>query len=87
MQDNVIKKPTSQKTGDDPAFDPENGQEESSQVLLTGEATVVLDRKSRIMGSNETARRLFGQEMMPGEPFLLEHLHPGTLFNRSPICP
>ena len=81
MQSNIIKKPTSEQT--DPAFDPENGAEESSQILLTGEATVVLDRKSRIMGSNETARRLFSQEMMPGEPFLLEHLIQGPYLTEA----
>jgi PAS domain S-box-containing protein len=49
-----------------------NGFEDKSQILLAGEATVVLDQKSRIMGSNETARHLFGQELLPGEPFVLD---------------
>jgi PAS domain S-box-containing protein len=48
-----------------------------SPILLTGEAAIVLDRKSRIMGSNETARHLFGHEMLPGELFLLENLLQG----------
>jgi PAS domain S-box-containing protein len=55
----------------------EDGLEARSQILLAGEATIVLDRKSRIMGSNETARHLFGHELSPGEPFLLEDLIQG----------
>jgi PAS domain S-box-containing protein len=55
----------------------EDGFDTRSPILLAGEATIVLDRKSRIMGSNETARHLFGHEMVPGEPFLLEDLIQG----------
>lgn len=54
-----------------------NDLNEKSQILLSGEATVVLDRQSRIMGSNETARRLFGHELLPGDPFALETLLQG----------
>lgn len=54
-----------------------NDMDEKSQILLSGEATVVLDRQSRIMGSNETARRLFGHELLPGDPFSLETLLQG----------
>lgn len=77
MQDNDIKKPTSNLHLEEPASESEEDLEARSQILLAGEATVVLDRKSRIMGSNETARRLFGQEMLPGEPFLLENILQG----------
>src|SRR4030042_4610314 len=72
MKNNDFIKPPPKQTEDNLESELENGFEVSSQVLLAGEATVVLDRKSRIMGSNETARRLFSQEMMPGEHFLLE---------------
>jgi PAS domain S-box-containing protein len=57
--------------------DLENEIEDSSQILLAGEATVVLDRKSKIMGSNETARRLFGQDLQAGDTLLLETLIQG----------
>ncbi|HMK65395.1 MAG TPA: sigma 54-interacting transcriptional regulator [Thermodesulfobacteriota bacterium] len=50
-----------------------NRDREDSPILLAGEATVVLDLKSRIMGANETARRLFGSELSPGENFSLEN--------------
>lgn len=51
--------------------------EEGSPILLTGEATIILDRKMRIMASNETARRLFGQELAAGENLSLEDLIQG----------
>ena len=72
MKNNDFIKPPPKQSEGNLESELENGFEVSSQVLLAGEATVVLDRKSRIMGSNETARRLFSQEMMPGEHFLLE---------------
>lgn len=50
---------------------------EGSPILIAGEATVVLDRKFRIMGSNEAARRLFGQDLGVGETLLLEDLIQG----------
>lgn len=43
--------------------------EANAPVLLAGEASVVLDQKLRIMGSNEAARHLFRSELSPGEPF------------------
>ena len=73
----MVEKPADEKIGTEQSNDLGNDSEERSQVLLAGEATVVLDQKSRIMGSNETARRLFGHEMLPGEPFVLENLLQG----------
>jgi PAS domain S-box-containing protein len=72
-----MKSPKFEKTGDEieSSAKPdefENNHQEKSQVLLAGEAAVILDRKLKIMGSNETARRLFGQDLVPGEPFKLE---------------
>src|SRR4030043_298711 len=70
MKNNDFIKPPPNQTEDNLESELENGFEVSSQILLAGEATVVLDRKSRIMGSNETARRLFSQEMMPGKQLI-----------------
>jgi PAS domain S-box-containing protein len=50
---------------------------ENSQILLAGEATIVLNLKSRIMGSNDTARRLFGKELVAGESFFLDAIIQG----------
>jgi PAS domain S-box-containing protein len=52
-------------------------ERDDSPILLAGEATVVLDLKSRIMGANETARHLFGQNLPPGEHFSLNNLIQG----------
>ena len=83
MNDKNLKKPFPEQTEEEPASDQENVTEESSQILLAGEATVVLDRKSRIMGFNETARHLFSQEMLPGEPFLLENFLQGPYLTEA----
>ncbi|MGC1401375.1 MAG: sigma 54-interacting transcriptional regulator [Thermodesulfobacteriota bacterium] len=77
MMSRTVEKPVAEKIDAEQPNDLGNDSGERSQVLLAGEGTVVLDRKSRIMGSNETARRLFGHEMLPGEPFLLENLLQG----------
>lgn len=61
----------------EPAPASENTPGKGSQILLAGEATVVLDRKLRIMGSNETARHLFDLEFHPGEPLHLENIIQG----------
>jgi PAS domain S-box-containing protein len=81
MKNNSPIPPSIHPVADEPESDLENGSEESSQILLAGEAAVVLDRKSRIMGYNETARRLFSQEMLPGEYLSLENFIQGPYLN------
>jgi PAS domain S-box-containing protein len=54
-----------------------NLNRDGDQILLAGEATIVLDLKSRVMGSNETARRLFGQDLLPGDHFSLNNFLQG----------
>ncbi|MBI4763315.1 MAG: sigma 54-interacting transcriptional regulator [Deltaproteobacteria bacterium] len=83
MQSNGNKVPTFKHTEEEPVSDLENGTEGSSQILLAGEASVVLDRKSRIMGSNEAARRLFGQELNPGESLHLEDIIQGPYLTEA----
>ncbi len=83
MKDNHSIKPPQRQTEEETVSDWENNTEKSSQILLAGEATVVLDRKSRIMGSNETARRLFDHDLLPGEPLLLENLLQGPFLNEA----
>ena len=83
MKDRNLIPSTAYPTSNEPEPDLETGTEESSQILLAGEATVVLDRKSRIMGCNETSTRLFSQEMLPGEPFLLENLLQGPYLTEA----
>jgi PAS domain S-box-containing protein len=78
----TITLPTNPAT-EEPEPDLGNGTKERSQILLAGEATVVLDRKSRIMGCNETATRLFRQEMLPGEHFLLENFLQGPYLTEA----
>jgi PAS domain S-box-containing protein len=77
MKDKILLPPLTSPHSDEPVSDFENGEEEGSQILLAGEAIVVLDRKSRIMGSNETARRLFGQELLPEESLFLDNIIQG----------
>jgi PAS domain S-box-containing protein len=77
MKDKILLPLSTSPNSEEPVSDLESGTEASSQVLLAGEATVVLDRKSKIMGSNETARHLFGHDLHPGEPFSLENLLQG----------
>jgi PAS domain S-box-containing protein len=83
MKYKILLPPPTSPNSDGPVTNLENGMEEGSQVLLAGEATVVLDRKSRIMGSNETARRLFGHDLVPGESLLLENLLQGPYLTEA----
>jgi len=47
---------------------------ESNGVVVTGEAVVAVDSARRIMGGNQTARQLMGNDLDPGEVFSLAGL-------------
>jgi PAS domain S-box-containing protein len=45
--------------------------------VLGGEGVIALDRSGRVLGSNQTARQILGDELCPGEGFDLERLFAG----------
>ncbi|MBI4799833.1 MAG: sigma 54-interacting transcriptional regulator [Desulfarculus sp.] len=75
-------RPADQAAGDPP----EGGLLPNAPPALGGEGVIALDRAGRVLGSNQTARQILGDDLCPGEGFDLGRLFAGPSLAEVQAC-